>query len=330
MGYWKKAIEPYQTPNISRSVIEIVITLVPLFAIWLTGFWFLQQGLWWAALLSCFPAGFFLVRLFIIQHDCGHRSYFRNRQVNDWVGRVIGVLTMTPHGVWRRSHAQHHATSGDLDRRGLGAVDTLTVEEYRALTPLRRLRYRLYRHPVVMFGLGPSFMFLLQHRIPYGLSNHGWRVWADTMLNNLALLLVGGGLIWFAGWQVIALLFIPSVIIAASIGVWLFYVQHQFEETWWARHKDWNLGEAALLGSSHLVLPKPLCWLTGHIGIHHVHHLSARIPFYRLPKVIKDIPALAEMSRLHLVDTLKCTGLSLWDEASQKLITFRQERAIPA
>ncbi len=302
--------------------------MAPLAVFWVGAWFAAKAGMWPLAVLLCIPAGFFLVRLFIIQHDCGHRSYFKSRQANDWVGRALGVLTMTPHGYWRRSHAQHHATSGNLDRRGLGAVDTLTVEEYRALPFWNRVAYRAYRHPIVMFGVGPTFMFIIQNRIPYGMGKDGWRVWADSISNNLALVLAFVGLVWFGGWQTLAI-FLPTVVIAASIGVWLFYVQHQYEETYWARQGEWNLGEAALLGSSHLVMPKPLCWLTGHIGIHHVHHLSARIPFYRLPKVIKDHPALAEMSQMKLSETIKCTGLALWDEAGRKLVSFKQAKKIP-
>ena len=326
LRHWRKTLAPYQQPSLKRSILEIFLTVIPLFAIWGAAWFAVSQGYWPIALALCLPAGFFLVRLFIIQHDCGHRSYFRNRWANDWTGRILGVLTMTPHGYWRRSHAAHHATSGNLDRRGLGAVDTLTVEEYRALSPLKRFGYRLYRHPVVMFGVGPTFMFVLQNRIPYGMFKDGWRVWADSISHNIMLVAFMAGLFMVGGWQLALLIFVPTVILAASIGVWLFYVQHQFEDTYWERQAEWDLGAAALTGSSHLVLPGPLPWLTGYIGIHHVHHLSARIPFYRLPKVIKDHPALEDMSRMKLSETLKCTGLALWDEASKSLITFRQAR----
>ena len=328
LRHWRKALAPYQKPSLNRSILEIAVTLIPLLAIWGVAWFLLETIGWWAGLAMALPAGFFLVRLFIIQHDCGHRSYFKNKWMNDWVGRGLGVFTMTPHGCWRRSHAQHHATSGDLDRRGLGAVDTLTVAEFEALSPLRQFGYRLYRHPLVMFGLAPTYLFLLQNRIPFGLTKEGWRVWADTMSNNAFVALLIAGMVWAGGWQLAFLVFVPSVIIAASIGVWLFYVQHQYEDTYWERHKEWDLGKAALLGSSHLVLPKPLAWLTGYIGIHHVHHLTARIPFYRLPKVVRDFPDLNEMSRMHLADTLKCSSLALWDEANKRLVSFRQARLV--
>ena len=330
LRHWRKALAPYQQPSLNRSILEIFVTIIPLVGIWGAAWYLTIQGMWPLALLLSIPAGMFLVRLFIIQHDCGHRAYFKNRWMNDWLGRVLGVLTMTPHGCWRRSHAQHHATSGNLDRRGIGAVDTLTLEEYKALSPIRQFAYRLYRHPLVMFGIGPTFLFLIQNRVPFGLTKEGWRVWADTMGNNVLLAAFIAGLVWLGGWQLVLFVYIPSVIMAASIGVWLFYVQHQFEDTYWERQGEWDLGKAALTGSSHLVLPAPLAWLTGYIGIHHVHHLSARIPFYRLPKVIKAFPVLDDMSRLQLSDTLKCTGLALWDEANRRLLTFRQARQLIA
>ena len=321
---WRNRLAPYQQPSASRSILEIVLSAAPLAAIWGCAWVAAAFGLWWLALLLAVPAAGFLVRLFMVQHDCSHRSFFRNRHANDWIGRVIGVLTVTPYDCWRQTHAIHHATSGDLDRRGLGDIMTLTVAEYRALPFWRRLGYRLYRNPVVLFGVGPAYVFLLEQRLPSGLMTGGWRPWLSAMGTNLAIavfLLVVGLL---AGWQALLLVNLPTLVIAASIGVWLFYVQHQFEGTYWARRGEWDLTEAALKGASHYHLPAPLRWMTANIGVHHVHHIASRIPFYRLPAVLRDHPELSKVSRLSVPQSLRAIPLSLWDEASERLISFRQ------
>jgi omega-6 fatty acid desaturase (delta-12 desaturase) len=259
----------------------------------------------------------------MIQHDCGHGAFFRHRLANDWVGRVIGVLTMTPYDFWRQAHALHHATSGNLDRRGIGDIDTLTVREYLARSKWGRLQYRLYRHPAVMFGLGPAYLFLLRHRLPFGLMRGGWAPWLSTMLTNLAIAVIAATLIWFIGLTALLLVHGPIILLAASAGVWLFYVQHQFEHTTWHQQPAWNRHEAALHGSSHYDLPPVLRWFTANIGVHHVHHLSSRIPFYRLPRVMADHPKLAATGRLTLIASLRCVRLTLWDESRERLVSFR-------
>jgi omega-6 fatty acid desaturase (delta-12 desaturase) len=240
---------------------------------------------------------------------------------------VIGVLTLTPHDCWRRSHAIHHATSGNLDHRGIGDVDTLTVREYQARSRLGRLKYRLYRHPLVMFGVGPAYLFLLQHRLPVGLMSKGWQPWASTMATNLAIALVITALTWVIGIKAFLLVHLPIMLLAATIGVWLFYVQHQFEQTAWHREERWKLHEAALYGSSHYDLPPLLRWFTANIGVHHVHHLCCRIPYYRLPRVLRDHPELREVGRVTLLQSLRCMRLALWDEAEGRLVPFRELRA---
>lgn len=277
----------------------------------------------WLALLLAIPAAGFMVRLFMIQHDCGHGAMFSSRAANDWVGRAIGILTLTPYDFWRQSHAQHHAGSGNLDRRGIGDIDTLTVREYRALPPLSKLRYRLYRHPAVMFGLGPAYLFVLRHRLPIGAMADGAMPWASTQLTNLGIVIFSGLLIYAVGFGNFLLIQLPVVIGGASIGVWLFYVQHQFERTFWEHQPDWSHPDAALHGSSFYDLPKPLMWMSGNIGIHHVHHLSSRIPMHRLPQVLKDYPELRGIGRLTLWQSLKCVRLTLWDESAKRLISFR-------
>jgi len=288
----------------------------------------LERGLWWVALLLAVPAAGFLVRLFMIQHDCGHGSFLPSKTANDWLGRILGIFTLTPYDYWRLSHANHHATSGNLDRRELGAIELLTIEEYEALPPLRRLGYRLYRNPLVMFGLGPAFVFFIQQRIPVGLMRAGWRPWASTLGTTAAMVVVFGGLVWLVGNAPILLIHALTMLIASSIGVWLFYVQHQFEGVAWYRRDTWRAQEGALHGSSHYDLPPFFRWMTANIGIHHVHHLSSRIPFYRLGQVMRDFPELAGVSKLKFVESLKCARLALWDEPNQRMVSFREARRL--
>jgi acyl-lipid omega-6 desaturase (Delta-12 desaturase) len=322
---WVHELAKYRSPSTRRSVIELAITLLPFALLW---------ALAWAAMSVSYLLAFgiaalnglFLVRIFIIQHDCGHASYFTNRRVQDWVGRCLGVLTLTPYDVWRRTHAIHHASHGNLDMRGIGDVMTLTVAEYRARGVLGRAMYRLYRHPLVLFVLGPSFMFILHNRLPVGLMNQGWRYWISAMGTNAVIGIVVGLIIAFGGLMPLLLIYLPTSVIAATVGVWLFYVQHQFEETHWAQADDWQLHHAALEGSSHYVLPQPLRWLSGNIGIHHVHHLYSRIPFYRLPEVLRDHRELAEAQRLTIRQSLRSVRLKLWDEDQRRLVSFADLR----
>jgi acyl-lipid omega-6 desaturase (Delta-12 desaturase) len=333
-GAWRKIFATYQRPSLVRSILEIGLTVAPLAVLWTIAWTAAGAGLWWLALLLAIPSAGFVVRLFMVQHDCGHRSFFKSPLLNDWIGRVAGVFTLTPYDCWRREHAIHHATSGDLDRRGVGAIATLTVEEYRALTPLKRFGYRLYRHPLILFVLGPFWVFFLQQRLPVGLMKEGWRPWLSAMGTNLAIAGTVVAALWFGGWQGLVFVHVPTLMLAASIGVWLFYVQHQFEHAYWARRENWDPTVSALHGSSHYDLPAVLRWITGNIGVHHVHHVSSRIPFYRLQTVLKHHPKLKEVGRLSFLESIRCAGLSLWDEAGQRLISFRQfyrtERGVAA
>jgi acyl-lipid omega-6 desaturase (Delta-12 desaturase) len=324
---WAPILARYREPNCARSTVELVITVVPLVILWILMWAALNTG-YWICLLLAVPAAGFLVRLFMIQHDCGHGSFFRRRYANDWVGRAIGVLTLTPYDFWRHSHALHHANSGNLDHRGFGDVDTLTVREFLALPRWRRLQYRLYWHPIVMFGVGPAYLFILRHRLPVGLMRSSWQFWLSAMATNLAITGLVAMMIWLVGLGPFLLVQLPITLLAGSIGVWLFYVQHQFEDTFWARDERWNFHDAALHGSSHYDLPGVLRWFTANIGVHHVHHLCSRVPYYRLPRVLRDHPELAAVGRLTLFQSLRCVRMVLWDERTQRLICFREMRTL--
>ncbi|MFV2001565.1 MAG: fatty acid desaturase [Paracoccaceae bacterium] len=322
---WVRQLAKYRDPDHLRSAFEIFVTAVPFIAIWSVAWWALSISYWLAFGLAV-ANGFFVVRLFAIQHDCGHSAFFRNRHIGDWVGRVLGVLTLTPYDVWRRSHSIHHSSSGNLEKRGMGDVHTMTVHEYRALSRSGRLMYQLYRHPLVLFGLGPVFIFFLCNRVPFGLMRNEWRYWTSAMGTNLSIAVALGVIVFFGGWMPLLLVFLPTSIAGATLGVWLFYVQHQFEQTQWDQNENWDLHDAALHGSSHYVLPGVLQWMTANIGIHHVHHLYSRIPFYRLTEVLRDFPQLASAQRLTVRESLGCVWLQLWDERERKLLTYAQAR----
>lgn len=325
---WARRLNDYRQSDPRRSVRELLITAVPFALAWAAMLTALKLDQFWLYALLILPAAGLLVRLFMIQHDCGHGSFFGNRRGNDWTGRVIGVLTMTPYDHWRRAHAIHHASAGNLDRRGIGDIDTLTVDEYLARSRWGRLRYRLYRHPLVMFGIGPIYVFLLESRLPVGFTRKGWTPWVSTMTTNLGIAVAAGLLMWAFGIGPFLLVHLPIVILGAAAGVWLFYVQHQFEGTHWDDNESWEFHEAALHGSSHYDLPAVLRWFSANIGMHHVHHLCARIPYYRLPEVLRDHPELRDVGRLTLWESFGCVRLTLWDERQRQLISFREMRAL--
>jgi len=324
---WIQVLAAYRTPSIQRSLFELAITILPFVALWALAWWSLQHSYFLAFAISLCNGGF-LVRLFAIQHDCGHRSFFKNKDVGDWVGRALGVLTVTPYDVWRRCHSEHHSASGNLERQGMGDIVTKTVEEYLSMRPRQQFMYRLYRHPIVLFALGPTYLFIFQNRLPVGLMNKGAKYWSSAMGTNAAIAAILGAIYYFGGWQPLVLVFLPSTILAATLGVWLFYVQHQFEETHWNKAVDWDVHDAALEGSSHYDLPKVLHWFSANIGIHHVHHLYARIPFYRLPQILKDHPVLAESQRLGVWESFTSVKLHLWDENERRLISYKEMKAL--
>jgi omega-6 fatty acid desaturase (delta-12 desaturase) len=325
---WAQILDRYRKPRPGRGVSELLLTAVPFAVLW-AGAWASLRFHLWVGLVLIVPAAAFLVRLFMIQHDCGHGSFFGRKRVDDWVGRVIAVITLTPYDHWRRTHARHHATSGHLGRRGIGDIHTLTVREYRSLSTLGRLGYRLLRNPIVLFLLGPIYIFGLCNRLPIGLPNAGWESWLSTFGTNLALGGIGVLLSFVLGTRDFLLVHMPIVLLGGAAGVWLFYVQHQFEGTYWAKGESWSFHESALHGSSYYALPPVLRWLTLNIGIHHIHHLCSRIPSYRLGEALRDNPELQTVGRLTLRQSLRCTWLALWDEDGSRLVSFRQARTIP-
>ena len=321
---WVKILSNYREPSTWRSTFELGVTLGAFVGLWALAWWSLSISAWLTLAISLCNSAF-LLRLFAIQHDCGHAAFFKSRALSDWLGRVLGVLTLTPYDVWRRSHSMHHSSSGNLGRRGMGDVHTITVAEYRNLTPLKRLLYRLYRNPIVLFGLGPGYLFFLQNRLPLGLMAKA-RYWVSAMCTNAAIFAALLLILYFGGVMPILLIFAPSTLLAATAGVWLFYVQHQFETTHWETEEDWDLHDAALHGSSHYVMPSVLQWLSANIGIHHVHHLYSRIPFYRLPEVLRDHAVLADGNRMTIRESFANARLHLWDEESKRLLSFSQAK----
>ena len=318
----------FARPRLSRSLLDLATSVVPFLLLSALMFWSLDTS-YLLALAIAVPAGGFLVRTFIVFHDCAHGSFFRSARANAWVGRFCGLLVFAPFAAWRHEHAVHHATSGDLDRRGVGDVLTLTVAEYEAMPALKRIGYRLFRNPVVMFGLGPIFAMIVGPRFISWSARP--RLVRSVWLTNVALAVLVGGLCLLVGWRDFVLVWGPPALIAGSVGVWLFYVQHQFEDAYWESSGDWSYADAALRGSSYLRLPQPLQFFTGNIGLHHVHHLSARVPNYNLQRAHDETPILQSVPTLTLWDGLRTARLKLWDEECGRLVGFsalrRQSKA---
>ena len=309
-----------------RSTYQLLSTAI-LFAAALAMMAVASQDYYWLSLLLAIPTAGLLVRLFIIQHDCGHGSFFRSRTANDSVGRALSVLTLTPYGSWSQGHAIHHASTGNLDRRGRGDVETWTVAEYEAAGPLKKFFYRLYRNPLVMVLIGAPLNFIVLQRLPVG---HGFRdrdSRRSILALNLALLVVFGLAVVAFGILPVVAIYLPVMIIASWVGNWLFYVQHQFDLTHWERDQEWNFHTAALSGSSYFKLPAVLQWFSGNIGLHHVHHLCSRVPNYRLQACLDAAPELLGVTKVvTLRESLGCWRLSLWDEQRQALVAFRDLR----
>ncbi len=319
----RKRLAGYAEPDRRRAAIQLVNTALPLLASMAALLYGLDHGYWLAGLFAL-PAAFFVVRLFIIQHDCGHGSFLASRRANELVGSVISALTLMPFASWRRDHAVHHATSGNLARRGTGDITTLTVAEYRVRSAWRRFLYRVYRHPLVLFGMGPVYVLLIRYRLPIRMSIHDWENWLSVIGTNLAATAIVAGMSALVGPVLSLMAWGAVLLLATSIGVWLFYVQHQFEETYWEGPAGWDFHAAALEGSSFYDLPRFLHWFTGSIGFHHIHHLASKIPNYRLQACFEQNPELRCAKRLTLWASIRSVRLALWDEEQRKLVSFRQ------
>ncbi len=316
---WKAVVAKYQQPALGRGLWQFLNTLVPYAGLWYLMYLTLGISGWLTAGLGLLAAGL-LVRVFIIFHDCGHGSFFKWRRANDLVGFVTGVLTFTPYYHWRWQHALHHASSGDLDRRGTGDVWTLTMQEYLEASRWKRFAYRVARNPFVLFTLAPLFL-LLVHR--FCSANAGRRERDSVHLTNIALLAMGIGLSFLFGLQTYLLLQFGVLLAAGIAGVWLFYVQHQFEGVYWERSQAWDYATAALQGSSFYKLPKVLQWFSGNIGFHHIHHLSPRIPNYYLEKCHYAEPLFQTVKPVTLFPSFKSLTFRLWDEQRRRLVSFR-------
>ena len=309
-----------------RSLFQLVTTAAPFVAL-LVVMACAVEKMYWLTLILSVPTAGFLVRLFILQHDCGHGSFFKSRTANDLLGRVLSVLTLTPYSQWKLGHAMHHATTGNLDKRGRGDLDTLTVREYEALSRTRKLAYRLYRNPFFMILLGAPIHFLLLQRLPIGFNYRNRTSRISIILLNIALVGAFGLPMLLLGVMPVLMTYLPVMIIASWIGNWLFYVQHQFEDTYWEQDGDWNFHSAAVLSSSYFELPAVLRWFSGNIGLHHIHHLCSRIPNYRLQSCLDALPELRGMARrITLRDSLSCWKLALWDEERRLLVSFRDRK----
>jgi len=322
---WKEVVAKYQKPARWAATWQVVNTLAPYMALWCLMYFSLKVS-WWLAVPLAVLAGMFLVRIFIIFHDCGHGSFLASTRANDALGFITGVLTFTPYYHWRWEHAIHHSSSGDLDRRGTGDVWTLTVQEYLEASRWKRFAYRLARNPVILFGLAPLYLFLIHQRIPNGKSDGRER--RSVWFTNLALLSLAGGLSWVFGLKAYLVLQLIMLVVAGSSGVWLFYVQHQFEGVYWERSEKWDYCLAALKGSSFYKLPKVLQWFSGNIGFHHIHHLSPQIPNYHLEKCHRAEPLFQTVKPVTLFSSFKSFTFRLWDEQRGKLVGYRALRAI--
>jgi omega-6 fatty acid desaturase (delta-12 desaturase) len=321
----KSILTRHRGANVAKSISQLSVTLALFAGMWLL-MWFSLAAPYWVTALLALPTAGLAVRLFILQHDCGHGSLFSSVRVNQILGTLLGAITLTPFACWRRQHAIHHASNGQLDHRGVGDIATITLAEYQALSRWKRFRYRLYRHPLVMFGIGPLVYFAVLQRFTIGLPTKWKHERLSVHLTNLMIAGIFLFLAWLVGLPALVKIHLPVSALAASFGVWLFYIQHQFEPTYWEHDTNWDHQQAAIQGSSFLDLPWPLSWLTAGIGYHHIHHLDSRIPNYALARCYRSHPELRLAQRVTLWSSLRCVGLKLWDEQSRQLISFREAR----
>lgn len=316
----------YRRPSLYHASYQLASTLLPFLALFGAMVW-LGEGHYWLTLVLALPLGGLLVRFFIIQHDCGHGSFVSSRPLNDFIGRCMSLLTVTPYALWRRVHAHHHATSGNLDRRGAGDISTLTVREFLALSEFGRMRYRFYRNPLFLFLVGVPVFFLILQRVPWGHPLPIRESWKSVFGLDVAMVTVYGLLGWLITFKLLLLIAAPAILVASAIGGWLFFIQHQFEHTLWESAQEWDFQIAAVHGSSYYVLPTILNWFTGNIGLHHIHHLNSMIPNYRLQECLAASQEFQSLNRLTLLESFRCARLTLWDDERRQLIAFSDLRA---
>jgi omega-6 fatty acid desaturase (delta-12 desaturase) len=323
MKEWMEIVRRYNYPDRKRSIWQLLNSLIPYAILWYLMVLSLPVSYWITLGLSL-PAAGFLVRIFIIFHDCGHGSFFRSSRANRITGIILGSLVFCPYHYWTGDHAMHHQTVGNLDKRGSGDVWTVTTQEYTAMSRKEKILYRLYRHPVILFIIGPLIFFVIFYRIPRGRMTGEER--KGIHLTNLIVVIWVTGLILLIGWKAYLLIQLPVMFLATSAGVWLFYVQHQFERVIWSRQKEWDYEKMAMQGSSYLKFPKLLQWFSGNIGFHHIHHLSPRIPNYKLERCHRENLFFSRVQPVNFVQSIRTLRLRLWDEKAGKLISFRQYR----
>ncbi|MEZ4630336.1 MAG: fatty acid desaturase [Deinococcales bacterium] len=321
---WQAVVRKYQQPSISLSAWQIINSFGGLLLCLVLMYFSLKLS-YLLTLLLAFPTAGFLVRVFIIQHDAGHASLFKSRRANDLTGMACSLFTLVPYKFWQKSHAVHHAHHAELEERGIGDVWTMTVDEYMAASPFMRLVYRVFRHPIFLFGIAPTFSFVVMQRFSIGAQDtwhNGER--ASVIWTNIVLAVFYTLMGLWLGFGTVLMIYLPVIMIGSSVGTWLFYVQHQYERTYWEHTPEWDYTLAAMHGSSYYKLPPVLQWFTGNIGFHHIHHLSPRIPNYNLQKCHEDNPILQRVEQLTLKSSLKTTLLALWDEKERQLISFRE------
>lgn len=320
---WKKSLTQYQASSIARSTWQIINTLLPYIGLWVAMYYCLAVSWWLVIPLAILAAGF-LIRLFIIFHDCGHGAFFKSKTANNTLGFILGIITSTPYYHWRWEHGIHHASSGNLDKRGTGDIWTMTVEEYLSASRWQKFIYRVSRNPIILFLIAPGILFLFWQRLPNKRAPK--REKRSVYYTNIGLLLFFGGLIYIFGWKDFLIIQAIISVVAGAAGVWLFYVQHQYEGVYWARNENWTALDAALKGSSFYKLPKILQWFSGNIGFHHIHHLNSRIPNYHLEKCHKATPLFQTVKPITLFASRKSFGYRLWDEQKRQLIGYRHVR----
>jgi len=317
----RKNVAPFAKSDKKAGIMQLINTLLPFFLLWFLAYQSLSVSIWLTLALSVLASGF-VIRIFIIFHDCTHQSFFKSPKANRIIGTITGIITLFAFEKWKRDHAIHHATSSNLDKRGTGDVWVMTVDEYVQASFWGRLAYRLYRNPIVMFGLGPIYLFLISNRFNRKGARRRERM--NTYIINTSIVVIYGLLIWAIGWQAFLIIQLPILFIAGSLGIWLFYVQHQFEDSYFENEDEWDFVKAAVDGSSYYKLPKVLEWLTGSIGYHHVHHLSPRVPNYKLEEAHESTPPLKQATTITLTSSLKSIRFRLYDEANRSFVSFRE------